>query len=103
MDATSFYVGATVRYYQVGTLRHGNGGGWRFGEIIGRHRDDIGADATGLEMATVRFPSLNTYFPAVDQAIPLFRLEVCEHVTRDEADAIRFARGRCAVAGWNRE
>lgn len=73
-----FRLGAEVRYYQVGTDRFGCNGGWRFGRIIGRHCDTIGINATGLEMATVRFPTLNKDFPECDEALPLFRLAVCD-------------------------
>ncbi len=67
-------VGDQVSYYQAGKGRHGAGGGWRFGRVIGLHCDNIGINPSGLEMATVRFPELNSNFPAGDQAIARFLL-----------------------------
>lgn len=50
--------------------------GWRFGRIIGRHRDDIGVAPSGLEFATVRFEDDGARI--IDLAVPLFRLDIVE-------------------------
>jgi hypothetical protein len=68
-------VGDKVRYHDMET-------GWQFGRVIGRHRDDIGINPSGLEYATVRFPQWFRYDRAPtlevqDRAIPCLRLELC--------------------------
>lgn len=70
MQATkTINVGDEVRYFKVGEGRYGQGGrGWMFGEVIGLHIANQGVNPSGLEMATVRFPS-------GDRALPVFQLE----------------------------
>ncbi len=63
-------VGDAVRY-------HSFAWGWRFGEVIGVHVDDLGIGATGRPMATVRFEA-DGPFPKTDRAIDHLYLDPVE-------------------------